>query len=93
MIAPGLIGERLALAAASSAAAATADLLQVAYDGDVAACRDLDGDTIPQLADALKMTIEYVAALPNTALFRDTEEAELVGQLQAALNRFLEGWA
>lgn len=78
-----------ALSAALSATAATADLIQFAQDGDPGPCRSLDEDTIPQLADALKMTIE-LAGTPDPS---DVEGAELLGQLTGALSRFLEGWA
>jgi hypothetical protein len=83
----------LALAAASSATAATGDLLQIAHEGGLGSCRTLDQDTIPQLADALKMTIEHAHAAHPDFLKGDVAGAELLGQLKGAVDRFLEGWA
>ena len=81
----------LPLAAASAASAALGDLIQIAHEGGTG-CRTLDEDTIPQLADALKMTIEH-AVNSGEHDPTDVEGTELLGQLKAALDRFLEGWA
>ncbi|WP_066483623.1 MULTISPECIES: hypothetical protein [unclassified Sphingomonas] len=82
-----------ALAAASSAANALAELLRFAREGEPPVANGaFEPDTIEQLADALKLAIdvELPAVLANGI---DQEGAEMLAQLSAALARFLEGWA
>lgn len=81
----------LALSAAMSATAALGDLLEFVREGEIAPCRDWETETIPQLADSLKMAIEAAEGSGNGPA--DAEGSELLNQLKGALSRFLEGWA
>lgn len=85
-----------AVAAAQSAATATAELLRYAREGACATSFNLEPDTLEQLADALRLAIEieFPAAQLRAAGFDgDVEGKQLMNQLHGALERFLEGWA
>jgi len=83
--------EEAALAAASQATEATAELIRFTREGAYSRNYPLapDVDVVAKLADALKLTIEIA---PPKLDFHDDDERENLSQLQAELTRFLEGW-
>jgi len=82
-----------ALIAAGQASEAAAELIRLARDGTYGDGNSpfCDEEVVGKLAEALKLTIQLQGD-PNKCRFLDEEERELVGQLSAALTRFLEGW-
>ncbi|MBE1208154.1 hypothetical protein [Aminobacter carboxidus] len=74
----------LAIAAASQAADALAELLRYAREGDGSMSGPFGTDVVEQLLDAAKMAAE-IEGWPN----RDEERDQVYG----ALVKFLEGWA
>jgi hypothetical protein len=74
----------LALAAASQATEATAEILRFVHEGQAAQAAFAD-DAIEKLADALKLVLEVEQEIGVTDEGR--------GQLHAALCRYLDGWA
>lgn len=79
----------LALAAAGGAAAAAAELIRFAREGQLSDQFAVEPETIEQLADALKTLIDVEWPFAT----RRNDMMEELGQLSAALSRFIEGWA
>jgi hypothetical protein len=77
---------RLALAAASQAATALADIMLAATEGPLNVDTPFDQEAIEKLADATKLAIE--ASIASGEPLDDGR-----GQLLGALSRYLEGWA
>jgi len=77
--------QKTALAAATQAADATAELLVYAREGALAAHGNFVNEPIEKLADACKLVLEVEAATGHKL---DDER----GQLYAALVRYLDGW-
>lgn len=74
----------LAIAAASQAAEACAELLRFAREGDGVMTGPFTTEVVEQLLDAAKMAAE-IEGWPD--------DAEERGQAYAAVASFLEGWA
>ncbi len=74
----------LALAAASQASEATAELLRYIREGNQISEGPFEGDVVEQLLDAAKMAME-IEGWPD-------DQAER-GQAYAAVAGFLQGWA
>ncbi|AMS41206.1 hypothetical protein [Aminobacter aminovorans] len=74
----------LAIAAASQAADALAELLRYAREGDGSMSGAFGTDVVEQLLDAAKMAAE-IEGWPNSHEER--------GQVYASIADFLEGWA
>jgi len=79
-----------ALAAAHAASAATAELLRYAREGDAATNFAIEPETVQQLCEALKLTIDV-----DIDGVRATHPpgAALLDKLHAACTGFLEDWA
>lgn len=73
-----------ALASASQATCASAELLMIAREGPLGAYSIWDDDPIAKLADATKLAIEAQMAA-------DEKLDEMTNQLLGALERFLDG--
>lgn len=78
-----------ALAAASQATEATAELIRFAREGTSFPGPFGDVEVIEKLADALKLAIEAESVDPNAEAAASEDRAEL----HAAVARYLEGWA
>jgi hypothetical protein len=76
----------IALAAASQAADATAELITFAREGALGSHANFVGDPVEKLADACKMALEIEIAAG--AQLDDDQD-----RLLSALGRYLEGWA
>ncbi len=76
--------QSLALAAASQASEATAELLRYIREGNQMPAGPFEGDVVEQLLDAAKMAMEIEG-------WPDNPEEQ--GQVYAAVASFLEGWA
>lgn len=74
--------DRLALTAATSATVAAAALMQLVRDEDLSAEALANEEILERLLDAAKMVIEI-----------GDDYREEHGQVYAAIERFIEGWA
>lgn len=84
-----------ALAAASAAAVATAELLRFTREGEHSPSFAFEEETLAHLADALRMAgqIEARRLDANAEEFGAAPQyGEALGQLQGAVERFLEAW-
>lgn len=81
----------LAIAAASQAAEALAELLRYAREGDGSMSGPFGTDAVEQLLDAAKMAME-IEGWPTGSGFELETRAERA-QVYAAVAGFLEGWA
>lgn len=83
---------QVALASASQATEAVAELIRFAREGAQTRRPPFgDVEVVEQLADALKMAIEVEHAELADDLSHP-DDAEMRNQLLAALSRFLDGW-
>lgn len=81
-----------AIIAAAQATEATAELLRFAREGAYSDAAPFDEEVVCKLAEALKLAIG-IEGDPGDRSYLDPDEHELLGQLEAALARFVEGWA
>lgn len=86
---------RVAIAAASQAADAVAELLVFAREGPLGAHQNFNNEPVEKLADALKMTIgiELDAHDENVGTQGDREYVGALNRLMGVVSNFLEDWA
>ncbi|RWO23323.1 hypothetical protein [Mesorhizobium sp.] len=81
----------LAIAAASQAAEACAELLRFAREGDGVMTGPFTTEVVEQLLDAAKMAMEVEGWPTGSGYEPETREERT--QIYGALVKFLEGWA
>jgi hypothetical protein len=81
--------EEAALAAASAAAEATAELIRYAREGAYHSSIPFNDDVVHKLADSLKLALE----IDTPSAMLDDGERAAWANLQTAVATFVEGWA